>query len=190
MSTPGPYSSPATNEDDAHPEDNDDDEVTSFSSDSDDEFLTTARGNGPPVDREAMVRKKLLESFYGTSTTGEGGTGSDSEDSSNSGMSGDWQSTDEDDDDDGDDAHFKNTTAPQRRRRRTIPRPTRRHEGKEVGSICSFMFAHSLVLYNADYFHVLIEVVNYIYIYIYIYIILYIPGEFCRKDFSRKGKLV
>ena len=41
---------------------NDDNDDDSFSSDSDDEFLTM-RGDGQDVDREALVRKKLLESF-------------------------------------------------------------------------------------------------------------------------------
>ena len=41
----------------------------SSSSSSDDEFLTTAgTGSDPSRDREALVRKKLLESFYGAST--------------------------------------------------------------------------------------------------------------------------
>jgi hypothetical protein len=37
----------------------------SFSSDSDDEFLTIGDDGEGKVDREAMVRKKLIESFYG-----------------------------------------------------------------------------------------------------------------------------
>ncbi|CAB9521305.1 protein sorting-associated protein 51 homolog [Seminavis robusta] len=37
------------------------------SSDSDDEFLTVGNKNSGNVDREALVRKKLLESFYGQS---------------------------------------------------------------------------------------------------------------------------
>lgn len=41
-----------------------DDDDDSFSSDSDDEFLTM-RQDGGNVDREALIRKKLLESFYG-----------------------------------------------------------------------------------------------------------------------------
>jgi hypothetical protein len=41
-----------------------DDNSDSFSSGSDDEFLTM-RDDGGNVDREALVRKKLLESFYG-----------------------------------------------------------------------------------------------------------------------------
>jgi vacuolar protein sorting-associated protein 51 len=45
----------------------DKDDADSFSSDSDDEFLTMRdAGKGRNVDREALVRKKLLESFYGT----------------------------------------------------------------------------------------------------------------------------
>ncbi len=43
-----------------------DDDDDSFSSDSDDEFLTM-REDGK-VDRESLIRKKLLESFYGKST--------------------------------------------------------------------------------------------------------------------------
>ena len=59
---------------------NDDDD--SFSSDSDDEFLTMNHdgvggdGGGAGagnVDREALIRKKLLENFYGKSAVGHGG---------------------------------------------------------------------------------------------------------------------
>eukprot|EP00970_Alexandrium_tamarense_P020330 scaffold15101_cov200-Alexandrium_tamarense.AAC.1 len=47
----------------------DDDSSIHSSSSSDDEFLTsTGTGGGSnPQDREALVRKKLLESFYGAS---------------------------------------------------------------------------------------------------------------------------
>lgn len=42
------------------------DDASSSGSDSDDEFLTTSNTNGGgTTDREALVRKKLLESFYG-----------------------------------------------------------------------------------------------------------------------------
>jgi hypothetical protein len=68
---------------------NDDD---SFSSDSDDEFLTM-RGDGKGVDREALVRKKLLESFYGKTNEGNADGGGDS-------IGGDSISDDDDDDDD------------------------------------------------------------------------------------------
>lgn len=70
----------------------DDSSSDSFSSDSDDEFLTM-RGDGKGVDREALVRKKLLESFYGKTSGGDddddddiGGDDSDSssDDSSDS----------------------------------------------------------------------------------------------------------
>ena len=44
------------------------DDADSFSSDSDDEFLTM-REEGKNVDREALIRKKLLESFYGKTSS-------------------------------------------------------------------------------------------------------------------------
>jgi hypothetical protein len=59
----------------------------SFSSDSDDEFLTMRQDGQSNVDREALIRKKLLESFYGKSAV-------PSEDSDD-----DDDSKDEDDDD-------------------------------------------------------------------------------------------
>jgi hypothetical protein len=51
-----------------HHDDDDEDDADSFSSDSDDEFLTM-REQGGKVDREALIRKKLLESFYGKTST-------------------------------------------------------------------------------------------------------------------------
>ncbi len=72
----------------------------SFSSDSDDEFLTMRRNAGASAtDREAMIRKKLLESFYGKSAVGNeeprraAGTGNDS----------DSRDSSDDDNDDGTD---------------------------------------------------------------------------------------
>ena len=55
----------------AKKEDDDDASVDSFSSDSDDEFLTM-REDGGNVDREALIRKKLLENFYGKSAIDDG----------------------------------------------------------------------------------------------------------------------
>jgi len=76
------------------------DDDDSFSSDSDDEFLTL-RGDGKDVDREALVRKKLLESFYGKTSVGDGGDGDSDSSSDNSEDSDDaLNSTDDDEDDD------------------------------------------------------------------------------------------
>eukprot|EP00536_Pseudo-nitzschia_multiseries_P016994 jgi/Psemu1/223392/e_gw1.1329.7.1 len=98
----------------------------SFSSDSDDEFLTL-RGDGKGVDREALVRKKLLESFYGKTDVGHSGsgTGGDGEDSS------DDDSNDEDDsmastDDEEDDECNRNGGFYRRSTRRRRRRQSRR----------------------------------------------------------------
>mmetsp|Transcript_11899 Transcript_11899/g.28195 ORF Transcript_11899/g.28195 Transcript_11899/m.28195 type:complete len:1121 (+) Transcript_11899:63-3425(+) len=103
-------------------EDNDDD---SFSSDSDDEFLTM-RGDGKGVDREALVRKKLLESFYGKADV-EVDAVSDDDDSSSSdnvgGVMDDEVMDSSDDDDDEFDSNihsnFSRRTVARNRRRRT-----------------------------------------------------------------------
>lgn len=73
-------------------QENNDNDSDSFSSGSDDEFLTV-RNDGGEVDREALIRKKLLENFYGATPTAGGGNdknGTESDDS---------LSSDEDDDD-------------------------------------------------------------------------------------------
>eukprot|EP00980_Cylindrotheca_fusiformis_P011237 scaffold2576_cov116-Cylindrotheca_fusiformis.AAC.3 len=76
----------------------DDDSDDSFSSGSDDEFLTM-RDSGGNVDREALVRKKLLENFYGKGTpTSNSNKGAAKHDD---GLS----SSSDDDDDDGDGNH-------------------------------------------------------------------------------------
>jgi vacuolar protein sorting-associated protein 51 len=69
---------------DTAPIDDNDDDADSFSSDSDDEFLTMRDdGKGGNLDREALIRKKLLESFYGTTAVDgpkdDGTNGSDDE---------------------------------------------------------------------------------------------------------------
>jgi len=103
--------------------DNDDD---SFSSDSDDEFLTM-RGDGQDVDREALVRKKLLESFYGKANAGDDaisddGIVSSSDDDTDSDMDDDGM-TSTDDDDDGFESNVNNSFSrrniARRRKRRT-----------------------------------------------------------------------
>ncbi|CAJ1965247.1 unnamed protein product [Cylindrotheca closterium] len=69
---------------------NKDNDSDSFSSGSDDEFLTV-RTDGGNVDREALIRKKLLENFYGaTPTAGRNDKGGESSD--------DGFSSDDDDD--------------------------------------------------------------------------------------------
>ncbi|KAG7350533.1 Vps51/Vps67 vacuolar sorting complex protein [Nitzschia inconspicua] len=68
----------------------DDGDADSFSSDSEDEFLTMRDdGKGGNVDREALIRKKLLESFYGKAAVTEqdghkGSEDSDDDDDSSS----------------------------------------------------------------------------------------------------------
>lgn len=70
-------------------ENNGNDSDDSFSSGSDDEFLTV-RTDGGNVDREALIRKKLLENFYGTATpTGAGGGKDKGGESSDDGLSSD-----------------------------------------------------------------------------------------------------
>lgn len=80
---------------------NEDDD--SFSSDSEDEFLTTMRGSSAAsstTDREAMIRKKLLESFYGKSAVDTGVPASKRGASSgNDTDSRDTSSSEEEDDD-------------------------------------------------------------------------------------------
>ncbi|KAL3936762.1 MAG: hypothetical protein SGARI_002417, partial [Bacillariaceae sp.] len=83
MSVPPPHVKPHNN--------HNNDDADSFSSDSDDEFLTM-REEGKNVDREALIRKKLLESFYGK-------TSNDDND--------DDQSDDNDDDDSSSDNNRK-----------------------------------------------------------------------------------
>jgi hypothetical protein len=78
----------------------------SFSSDSDDEFLTMRDDGKGNVDREALVRKKLLESFYGKSAVA--GAEDDEDDDSDGGDGGGsrgMQSQDTDDTDDDDDMY-------------------------------------------------------------------------------------
>lgn len=67
-----------------------DDDSDSFSSGSDDEFLTM-RESGGNVDREALIRKKLLENFYGKARASDGANKHD-----------DGLSSDDGDDDDDD----------------------------------------------------------------------------------------
>ncbi|MGK3739788.1 MAG: hypothetical protein ACI90V_006635 [Bacillariaceae sp.] len=106
------------------------DDDDSFSSDSDDEFLTL-RGDGKDVDREALVRKKLLESFYGKTSVDDDG-GDDDSDSSSDDDSGPrgrlsddaLNSTDEDDDDDFD-GNIGNVSRRSIARRRTRHRSSR-----------------------------------------------------------------
>ena len=95
----------------------------SFSSDSDDEFLTM-RGDGKGVDREALVRKKLLESFYGKTTGDDDDLGGGGDDDSSSDSSDDFDAgmtTSDDDDEDG----FEASRRRRRRRRsnRALPMP-------------------------------------------------------------------
>eukprot|EP00531_Pseudo-nitzschia_arenysensis_P000542 CAMPEP_0116132144 /NCGR_PEP_ID=MMETSP0329-20121206/9391_1 /TAXON_ID=697910 /ORGANISM="Pseudo-nitzschia arenysensis, Strain B593" /LENGTH=1063 /DNA_ID=CAMNT_0003626639 /DNA_START=34 /DNA_END=3221 /DNA_ORIENTATION=- len=97
----------------------DDSSSDSFSSDSDDEFLTM-RGDGKGVDREALVRKKLLESFYGKTSGGDDDdlgknddSDSSSDDSSSNSDSFDGATTDDDDEE----GSFSRRA--RRRRRRT-----------------------------------------------------------------------
>eukprot|EP00526_Cylindrotheca_closterium_P001651 CAMPEP_0113631014 /NCGR_PEP_ID=MMETSP0017_2-20120614/16117_1 /TAXON_ID=2856 /ORGANISM="Cylindrotheca closterium" /LENGTH=1073 /DNA_ID=CAMNT_0000541507 /DNA_START=14 /DNA_END=3235 /DNA_ORIENTATION=+ /assembly_acc=CAM_ASM_000147 len=73
---------------------NNDNDSDSFSSGSDDEFLTVGKA-GDNVDREALIRKKLLENFYGATPTA-GGVNDKGGESSDDGLSSD----DDDDDDD------------------------------------------------------------------------------------------
>jgi hypothetical protein len=104
---------------------NDDD---SFSSDSDDEFLTM-RGDGKGVDREALVRKKLLESFYGKTSGGDDvvsdndSSSDDNSDSSDDGMA----STDDDDDDDEFDSNVNSSLS-----RRNMARRRRRRSNRAL----------------------------------------------------------
>lgn len=62
------------------------------SSDSDDDFLTLNEEGGSSLDREALVRKKLLESFYGKSavaeTTSPGSNDTDDDDEDDDGFLG------------------------------------------------------------------------------------------------------
>jgi vacuolar protein sorting-associated protein 51 len=59
-------------------------DADSFSSDSDDEFLTIREDGKGNVDREALVRKKLLESFYGKAAVQEDNNDDSSDDDSSS----------------------------------------------------------------------------------------------------------
>jgi len=99
----------------------DDSSSDSFSSDSDDEFLTM-RGDGKGVDREALVRKKLLESFYGKST----GNDDDEVANNDSDISSD-DSSDNDSFDDGmvttddEDGSFSRVRRRRRRANRVMP---------------------------------------------------------------------
>mmetsp|Transcript_2439 Transcript_2439/g.2692 ORF Transcript_2439/g.2692 Transcript_2439/m.2692 type:complete len:1170 (+) Transcript_2439:111-3620(+) len=106
---------------DVDDDDNDDD---SFSSDSDDEFLTL-RGDGKDVDREALVRKKLLESFYGKSDGDSDSSSDDSEDSNDA-----LNSTDDDEDDDDFDGNGNVS-------RRIIARRRRRRKNRSKGNAIS-----------------------------------------------------
>ena len=122
---------------------NDDD---SFSSDSDDEFLTM-RGDGKGVDREALVRKKLLESFYGKTNEGDGDNGgisdddddssSSSSDSDDSDMVDDGMATSEDDDE-----FDSNVRSMARRRRRRSKRalPLQPNNGGDENDLDSVHF--------------------------------------------------
>ena len=111
---------------------NDDD---SFSSDSDDEFLTL-RGDGKDVDREALVRKKLLESFYGKTPVdgdddggGDGDSDSSSDDDSEPrGVLSDDALNSTDDDDDDDDFDGNGNVS-----RRSIARRRTRHRSSRGG---------------------------------------------------------
>ena len=97
----------------------------SFSSDSDDEFLTM-RGDGKGVDREALVRKKLLESFYGKTSGGEyiasqeNDSSSDSSDGSDAFDDGMASTDDEEDEFEVDvNGSFSRRNMARRRRRRS-----------------------------------------------------------------------
>lgn len=57
------------------------DDDSLLSSDSDDDFLTRARDDGKHVvDREALIRKKLMENFYGKSAVSQSSASDDSSD--------------------------------------------------------------------------------------------------------------
>ena len=120
---------------------NDDD---SFSSDSDDEFLTM-RGDGKGVDREALVRKKLLESFYGKSNEGDvdndGISDDDDDDSSSSSDSDDSDMVDDgmatSEDDDEFDSNVRSMARRRRRRtKRALPlEPKNGGDGNDLDSV-------------------------------------------------------
>lgn len=121
-------------------------ENDSFSSDSDDEFLTM-RGDGKGVDREALVRKKLLESFYGKTNTGDdaisddGSSSSSSSSDDNSDIDDDGMATSDDDDDLFDSnvnsSLSRRNMARRRRRRsnRTLPLPNGDGDENDLDSI-------------------------------------------------------
>ena len=73
----------------------------SFSSDSDDEFLTLGKGgagaDGNDGDREAMIRKKLMESFYGKSAAAAAAAETPYKKSATSTVSSDDSSMDDED---------------------------------------------------------------------------------------------
>ncbi|VEU35998.1 unnamed protein product [Pseudo-nitzschia multistriata] len=122
----------------------------SFSSDSDDEFLTL-RGDGKGVDREALVRKKLLESFYGKTGADDhddggigGGLDSDSDDDSSSDGDDDIRMLSSDDEEDGDGfdsnggSGFSRRRMQRRRRRRSnrsLPAPGGNGDEDDLDSV-------------------------------------------------------